>query len=224
MNSALERMKKQQLERMQKEANIKNRAAEKAKYKILLEQKGIADREAAIRRKEDEAQEKIRLAEEKRLADIDDKTLKYYTINQYGRKKAVEGMPMYFGETTRIHPHFGKESAWIPDGIGEFHYDGSIQREGRFKKGKMYGEGKYNFNESNYFGEFKADSMHGNGIMVTSKGREFVLMRDNTVMCTKDGKGGVVLCGVVAVVVVVVVCNLSVRIHMLLMLGAFPQN
>lgn len=184
-SKVLERLKQQQKERIAHENDIKNRAIEKAKYKILLEQKIIADREAKKLKLEYEKEEKIRLAEEKRLADIEAKTHKYYDINQYGRKKAVEGAPLYFGETIRIFPNNLKDSAWIANGYGEFFYDGSVQREGTFIKGKLFGEGKYNFNESNYFGEFKNDNMYGNGIIVTEKNKDIVLMRNNIIICKK---------------------------------------
>jgi hypothetical protein len=188
MNKALEKLKKQQLERKQAMDKLAERASMRARYELQLEQKRLADIEAKRLREENEAAEKIRLAEEKRKADLDAKTHKYYEINQYGRKKAVEGMPMYFGETTRIHPDKINDSAWIPHGFGEFHYDGSVQSEGQFVNGKLFGVGKYNFNESNYFGSFKQGNMHGDGVMVTPKGREIVLMRDNIKICSKDGE------------------------------------
>ena len=97
--------------------------------------------------------------------------------------------PMYFGETKRIHPKNLKESAWIPDGFGEFHYDGSIQYEGDFVKGKLHGQGRFEFHtdETSYLGAFYEGNMHGNGVVVTKKGRSLVLMRDNLVICSRDG-------------------------------------
>lgn len=186
MNKALAKLKAQQLERKEAMDKIADRAAMRARIELQMEQKRLADIEAKRLRLENEAAEKIRLAEEKRKADIDAKTHKYFEINQYGRKKAVEGMPMYFGETQRIHPDKIVDSAWIPNGFGEFHYNGSIEREGEFINGKLFGKGKYNFKESNYLGTFKEGNMHGDGVLVTSKGREVVLMRNNVKICSQD--------------------------------------
>jgi len=188
MNKALEKLKKQQLERKEAMDKLADRAAMRARIELQMEQKRLADIEEKRLREEHEAEEKIRLAEEKRIADIEAKTHKYYEINQYGRKKNVDGLPMYYGETVRVHPEKVKDSAWAPHGFGEFHYDGSIECEGQYVNGKLFGEGKYNFQESNYFGAFKEGNMHGDGVMVTPKGREIVLMRNNIKICSKDGK------------------------------------
>ena len=96
---------------------------------------------------------------------------------------------MYFGETKRIYPNNTQDSAWTPHGYGEFHYDGSIKYEGEFKNGRMFGQGKYDFHldDSSYMGTFYNSNMEGTGVMVTPEGRSIVLMRDNAVICTRDG-------------------------------------
>ena len=189
MNSSVaQKLKEAQEKRTAAAQDMKNRAIEKARYIQILEAKGIADREAARLRKLDEAEEALRLEEERKMIEMEEKTHKYYDINIYNRKKAVPGMPMYFGETEYVFPD-DKNSAWKPRGIGEMHYDGSIQYEGTFKNGDLYGEGRYAFaDDSKYSGEFNKGNMHGKGVLVTTKDRANVLMRNNIVICRREGK------------------------------------
>ena len=186
--SVAQKLKEAQLQRNAAFLDARHRANEKAKYIMILRQQEIDAKEAAQRKKEEDAINAERALVAKQAADIEAKTHKYYGINNYYRKIAVDGLPMYFGETERAFPKNTSTSAWIPHGYGEFYFDGSVQYEGEFRKGVLFGEGKFNFDDgSSYLGQFYNGNMHGKGIVVTDKGRSNVLMRNNVIICTKEG-------------------------------------
>lgn len=181
------KLKEAQQKRIADAAEAKNRALFKARYLQEQEAKKIAAKEAEEWKKAHAAEEAARIAHENKLKDIEEKTHKYYHINMYNRKKPVDGMPMYFGETEKVHNRF-KDSAWRPQGYGEMHYDGSIQFEGQFERGKLQGKGLHKFSDSSsYVGEFRGGNMDGIGVVALKDGRQNVIMRDNVVICVREG-------------------------------------
>lgn len=187
MESMAKKLREQQQKRQEKLRDAKQRASEKARYTMMLEEQKRQKEIEAEKRKEFEAAEKIRKEEERAAKEIEEKTHKYFNINQYNRRVPIDGMPMYFGEVEYILPR-DKNSAWRPHGIGEFHFDGSIHYECYFRHGRMFGDGKYRFNDdTTYFGEFYDGNMHGKGCLVSTKEKSDVLVRSNIVICRRDG-------------------------------------
>ena len=186
-SSIAAKLKEAQQKRIADIAEAKNRAMFRARFVQMEEAKKIAAKEEEIWKKANEKEEAARIAAEQKEKENEEKTHKYYHINMYNRKKPVDGMPMYFGETEKVDQR-SQESAWRPQGYGEMHYDGSVQFEGQFERGKLQGQGIHQFNDSSsYVGEFRQGNMDGVGIVAMKDGRQNVIMKNNIVICVREG-------------------------------------
>ena len=86
------KLKQAQAKRIADAKDAKDRANEKAQYQMMLERQLILKKEAELLAKEEAIEKAKREAEARGLASLEEKTHKYYGINNYSRKKAVEGM------------------------------------------------------------------------------------------------------------------------------------
>lgn len=188
MNSSLaQKLKEKQLQRSQQAESMRQRAIQKAAFEERFErerQKKLQEAQLLIAEREKEKAEKERIRRER---EIEFKTKRYFQVNQFNRKAMVDGLPVYFGDFTGT----ASGSAWIPNGKGEFHFDGSTHFEGNFRNGLLNGSGKYNFFRDGavmYSGDFKEGDLHGQGMLIEStSGRSEVLIRHNRTLCSRSG-------------------------------------
>ncbi len=198
----LDQLNQRKKEREEKEAKEKLKAQLRAKLTLKKEEEMIKRLEEERARKEALKEEQERLAEELKQKEIERKTKNFFHYNEFNRKIIPPLEPFYFGE----HVTFGSNSrmnpAWLPQGHGEFHLsedtfdsdgdrlyiNGVTRVSGNFEKGVLHGNAYLKFKESEYRGEVKKGKLHGSGILTENGVEREALLRNELVICYKDGK------------------------------------
>ena len=176
-------MKMKQRERQFKDSKIKEKAQE---YVEALKQKE-AQRKLELARQEMAMKEKLsmEMLREKERQRIEDerKRKRYFEVDKYNRKIPAADSPVYFGDMLE------RNSAWQPHGKGEFSVNDEIIMKGEFNKSDFV-QGVVKWSDGSVWdGRLINHKMDGVGFITENGGvKREAMMRNNTLICYKDGK------------------------------------
>ena len=181
--SLADALRMRERERNSKEGGLKEKAAS---YAAILKAKEAEKVRAEYTKEQEKVAQKHleALREKERKREEDERnTRRYFQLDKYSRKIPAPDSPEYFGGMIE------KNQAWLPHGKGQFSLNGQIILKGDFKQGD-FTAGEVNWSDgTKWEGNLIDHKMDGVGVITTTSGtRRDALMRQDVLVCYKDGK------------------------------------